>query len=55
MINRLVAIMAFAALAGFVGILLWCVLRWDLGIVIAIMLILALIDLYRSAGERDRR
>jgi len=54
MINRMVAIMAFAMLAGFLGILLWYVPRWDLGAVIAITLIMALIDLYRSAGERGR-
>ena len=55
MTNRLVAILAFAMLAGFLGILLWYVPRIDLGVVIAITLILALVDLYRSAGERDRR
>ncbi len=55
MINRLVAILAFLMLAGFVGILLWHVPRLDLGVVIAVTLILAAVDLYRSAGERDRR
>lgn len=55
MINRLVAIAAFATLVAFLGILLWYVPRLDLGAVIAVTLILALIDLYRSAGERDRR
>ncbi len=54
MINRFVAILAFLMLAGFVGILFWYVPRLDLGAVIAITLILAAIDLYRSAGERDR-
>jgi predicted lysophospholipase L1 biosynthesis ABC-type transport system permease subunit len=46
---------AFLTLAGFVGILLWHVPRLDLGAVIAVTLILAAVDLYRSAGERDRR
>lgn len=55
MINRLVAILAFLMLTGFVGILLWYVPRFDLGAVIAITLTLAAVDLYRSAGERDRR
>jgi hypothetical protein len=54
MINRLVAILAFLTLASFVGILLWKVPRFDLGAVIAITLLLAAVDLYRTAGERDR-
>lgn len=55
MIYRLMAVLAFAVLAGFLGILLWYVPRLDLGIVIAVTLILAAVDVYLSAGERDRR
>lgn len=55
MINRVVAVLAFLMLACFVGILLWYVPRLDLGAVIVITLVLAAVDLYRSAGERDRR
>lgn len=55
MTNRLVALLAFFCLVSFVGILLWYVPRVDLGVVILITLFLAAIDLYRSAGERDRK
>ncbi len=53
MINRLVAGFAFVVMLGFLGILLLHVPRLDLGLVIAATLLLAAIDLYRNAGERD--
>jgi hypothetical protein len=55
MINRASAILAFLTLTAFVGVLLWFVPRLDLGAVIVVTLALALVDLYRSAGERDKR
>ncbi len=53
MINRIVATLAFAVLTAFLGILVWNVARWDLGLVVATTLVLAAVDLYQTAGERD--
>ncbi len=55
MINRTVAILAFLMLTGFLGILLWFVPRLDLAVVVVLTLLLAFIDLYQTAGERDHR
>ncbi len=46
---------AFLTLTAFVGIFVWYVPRLDLGVVIGVTLALALVDLYLSAGERDKR
>jgi hypothetical protein len=54
MTNRLLAALAFAVLAGFVGILVWYVPRLDLGAVVAVTVLLAGYDFYRSAGSEDR-
>lgn len=54
MINRAVALLSFAVLAGFLAILLWFVPRWDLGAVILATLLLAGRDVWQNAGERDR-
>ena len=40
------ALLSFLALAGFLGILLWGVPRLDLGLVIALTLVLAGIDFF---------
>ncbi|MDP3960273.1 MAG: hypothetical protein Q8Q26_09510 [Pseudorhodobacter sp.] len=53
MINRMVATLAFAVLTAFLGILVWYVPRWDLGLVVGTTLVLAAVDLFQTAGERD--
>jgi len=47
MIDRAIALVAFAVLTGFLGILIWNVPRLDLGIVIAITLALGGYDFVR--------
>lgn len=47
MIDRVVALLAFAVLAGFLGILLWNVPRLDLGAVIVVTLLLGGYDFVR--------
>jgi len=54
MINRMMATLAFAVLTVFLGILMWYVPRWDLGAVVLATLVLAAVDLYQTAGERDK-
>ena len=49
MTDRLMAIAAFVIFAGFLGILAWQVPSLDLVIVIALTLLLALYDIWRSA------
>ena len=48
---RIFAMMAFAVLTGFLGILLWEVPRYDLGAVIGVTLLLALADLAQLVRE----
>ena len=48
MIGRLLAIVAFAILAGFLGILVYEVPRLDLGAIAAITLILVVVDFFAS-------
>ena len=56
MIDRLMALLAFAMLAGFLGIMMWHVRRWDLGIVIGVTLLLAAYDLMTTRrGNRPKR
>lgn len=55
MTNRLVAVLAYLMLVGFVGILVWNVPRLDLGIVVLSTLLLAGWDIYQTAGERDKQ
>ena len=50
--ERVVAVLAFVVLTGFLGILLWKVPRWDLGIIIGITLLLAAYDFLSSAGRK---
>ncbi len=52
MSDRLMAVLAFAVFAGFLGILAWKVPSADLVIVIALTLVLALYDVWRSAFRR---
>jgi len=54
MTNRLLAALAFAVLLGFVGILVWYVPRLDLGLVVAVTVLLAAYDFFHSAGQDDR-
>ncbi len=51
MISRLMAIAAFAVLAGFLGILVFEVPRLDLGIIAAITLILVVVDFFSTPGS----
>lgn len=50
--NRLLALVAFLTLAGFLGILLWFVPRIDLGAVIVLTLAMAGYDFYLSMRRR---
>ena len=46
--------LAFAALCGFLGILVWNVPRWDLGLVVTLVLALTAWDLFvheRRGGD----
>ncbi len=54
MTERIMAVLAIAVLAGFLGILIWKVPRWDLGAVIAITLALVLWD-FLTTGRRSGR
>jgi len=49
--NKLMAILAFSVLLGFLGILLWFVPRWDLGAVIVLTIALAGYDFATSARD----
>jgi hypothetical protein len=57
MIDRLMAILSFAALAGFLGILVWSVPRLDLGAVVFATLALAGYDFffYKDRSAKPRR
>ena len=44
MTDRLMAVLALAVLAGFLGILIWNVLHWDLVLVVLITMLLVLAD-----------
>ena len=44
--KTLLYLIAFAVLCGFLGILVWHVPRWDLGIVVALVLALGAWDLF---------
>lgn len=44
--KTLLVLIAFATLGGFLGILLWWVPRWDLGLVIGAVVALAAWDLF---------
>jgi hypothetical protein len=54
MINRIMALLAFAGLAGFLGILVWKVPRPDLLAIVALTLALAGWDIVRGVGRRRR-
>ena len=49
--KTLLTLLAFAVFCGFLGILVWFVPRWDLGIVVGLVLLLAGWDLF----VHDRR
>ncbi|WP_171060743.1 hypothetical protein [Poseidonocella sp. HB161398] len=49
--NRIMALIAFATLAGFLGILVWHVPHWDLIAVTAIVILLAARDFIASARD----
>ena len=53
MISRLMAIVAFATLAGFLGILVFEVPRLDLGLVTGITLVLVVFDFLTTPGRSD--
>ncbi len=50
MSDRIMAMLAFALLAGFLGILVWYVPRLDLGIVVAVTLALVAWDFFVHKG-----
>ena len=54
MTRTLLFLLAYAVLAGFLGILVWHVPRWDLGLVVAVVLLLTAWDLFlhdRRGGD----
>lgn len=55
MTDRIMALLAAALLAGFLGILVWKVPRADLTVVIGITIALAVWDFVSSAGRGSRR
>ncbi|MEX0956589.1 MAG: hypothetical protein WDZ83_15435 [Rhizobiaceae bacterium] len=55
MTDRIMALVAAATLAAFLGILVWKVPRVDLATVIAITLALAIWDFMTSAGRNSGR
>ena len=54
MIDRVMALLAFAVLCSFLGILIWHVNRWDLGIVVVACALFAGFDLLMSSGSRKK-
>ena len=52
MTDWLLAVFAFAALALFLGILVWSVPRLDLGIVVAVTLGLVAVDFFLAGGGK---
>ena len=44
--RTLLFLIAYAVLAGFLGLLVWNVPRWDLGIVVALVLLFGAYDLF---------
>lgn len=46
MTDRIIAFLAFATLAAFLGILVWYVPRWDLGVAVAVTLALTAVDFF---------
>lgn len=54
MINRLMALVAFTIFLGFLGIMMWHVRRWDLGIVIGLTVLLAGYDLFQGSRSNNR-
>jgi hypothetical protein len=54
-LDRLMAILAFATFAGFLGIIFFKVSRWDLGIVIVIGLSLVAYDIATQLFMRRRQ
>ena len=52
MIARLMAILAFGVLAGFLGILVFEVPRLDLGVIVGITLLLVVVDFLTTPGPR---
>lgn len=53
--NRIMAVLAFGVLAGFLGILLWHVPETDLIIVAAVVIALAAWDFLTSSGGNGSR
>lgn len=53
MIDRILALVAIATLAAFLGVLVWKVPRVDLGAVIAITMGLAIWDFMTNAGRKS--
>lgn len=52
--EKIMAILAFSLLAGFLVILVWYVPRWDLGSIVAVTLILAGIDTVLVVRKHQR-
>lgn len=55
MMDRIVALFAYAILLGFLGILVWRVPQLDLGLVVLATLLLAGTDLLQVVRKHDRR
>ncbi|QYK40476.1 MAG: hypothetical protein KF887_13740 [Paracoccaceae bacterium] len=52
--NRTMAMVALAVLAGFLGILVWKVPRLDLVTVVGVTFLLAAWDIWQTSGSRKR-
>ncbi len=55
MTNRLMALVAYVILCCFLGILIWHVNRWDLGIVVVATALFAGYDLIVSSGKKSKK
>jgi hypothetical protein len=53
MMERTMALLALAILAGFLAILVWFVPRWDLGGVIAVTLALVVYDFFFAPVRKE--
>ena len=51
MTSRIMTLVAFAILAGFLGILVLEVPRIDLGVIVAITLVLVAVDFFLASGR----
>ena len=51
--KTLLYLLAFAVLCGFLGILVWHVPRWDLGLVVGVVVLFTAYDLFVHERRRN--